>query len=280
MTEQTGAAAPAAEPAVIAPAESQTATPEVRDLDQVVTPEKAETETPAETPEGDQPEGEESEPRKLSRYQRLQRQKARLANVIAEQAAELETFRKGAKPADDLPKPTDYAQGEYDPGYLSDLAAAKAAKKIDERLEQRDQKSVQERIAEQRNEAAEDFLERADELKAKITDYDAAIASFAQNGGKFAPHVIEELYESENGPLLAYQLAKNPQKVAEINGMSARDAAREIGRLEAKASLPQPKKQTQAPAPLAPVSGGASPGVSLETASMADYVRLRKADKD
>jgi hypothetical protein len=278
MTEQTGAAAPTAEQAApSAPAESEQATP-AASVQTDAAPANAETPEKPET-EGD--EGSSEERRKLTRNQRLQRKAARLATMVAEQAAKIEQLeRQGGKPDADLPKAADYAQGEYDPSYVADLAAHKAAKKISAELSERDKRSTQEKIAERRDEAADEFLERADQLKTKIPDFDATISSYVDKGGQFAPHVIEELHESEHGPMLAYQLAKNPALAAQLNSLSPRDAAREIGRLEAKVSLPQPKKQTQAPPPITPPSGGASPSKDLHALAKSDdisgFVKLRE----
>lgn len=220
-------------------------------------------------------------PKRRSGYQRMKSNWLRAENEKAALREKLEAAEKGGAIADaDLPKPADYPQGEWDSGYLSDLAAAKAAKKIGKQLEERDQRDTNNRVAEHQNEATQQFLERVDEVKPRLPNFDKVMDTFEKNGGKFAHHVIEEIRDSEKGPVLAYQLAQNPGLVAELNAMSPRDAAREIGRIEAKASLPKPRTQTQAPAPLTTLKGGASPSITLENASMADYVKIRKADKD
>jgi len=61
--------------------------------------------------------------------------------------------------------------------------------------------------------------------------------------------------------------------------MSEREATREIVRLEAKVSLPQPKRQTQAPTPLSALKGGASPSRDIHTLAksddVSDYIKMR-----
>ena len=64
---------------------------------------------------------------------------------------------------------------------------------------------------------------------------------------------------SEKSALLAYHLAKNPDKLAELNRMSDRERAREIGRLEATLKLPEGKKQTTAPPPPSTAEGRCGP---------------------
>ena len=65
-------------------------------------------------------------------------------------------------------------------------------------------------------------------------------------------------------PLLAYHLASNPDKLSELNSMSDRERAREIGRLEASLKVPTGKKQTTAPPPLTTLKGGATMHQRLE----------------
>lgn len=287
MSDTNGAASPASEQADSAPAASEQAKPNAgvvtdaaTDAESTLKPEGAEADTGTEAEAGD--DAADDKPVKLTRNQRLQRKAARLATMLAEREAELEGFRAKAKTeplaGSSEPKEADY-NGDYT-AYLADRAAWKATQSITQKLDERDQRSNAERLAVRRSEAVSDFEDRADELKTRIPDFDKTIESYAKAGGKLAPHVIEELQESEQGPLLLYQLAKQPAKIAELNAMSARDAAREIGRLEAKASLPEPKKQTQAPAPLAPLKGGASQSKDIsELAKSEDITEFVKADE-
>jgi hypothetical protein len=59
--------------------------------------------------------------------------------------------------------------------------------------------------------------------------------------------VIEEIMSSEKSALLAYHLAKNPDKLNALNQMSGRELAREMGRLEATVRMPEAKKQHPLP---------------------------------
>jgi hypothetical protein len=79
--------------------------------------------------------------------------------------------------------------------------------------------------------------------------------------------LIDEIVSSDKSPLLAYHLAKNPDKLRELNHMSAREMAREIGRLEGTLKMPEGKKQTTAPPPPSNLRGGAAPHTKLEDVS-------------
>jgi hypothetical protein len=260
MIDETGAAAPTDAPAPQGgPAESEPATQPPEQPTAEAAPENAETDEQGDT--------DNSEPRKLSRNQRLQRKASRLAAIVAEQAAKIEDYERAKSGgADDAPKAADYPQGEWDPGYLSDLAAHKAAKRISDELTSRDRRSQQETLASARQEAIEEFEDRAAAFKVLTPDFDQKIAELAKSlPGGLSPYVAEEIQDSEVGPAILYQLAANPRKALELNSMSPREVAREIGRLEAKTSLPNPKKQTSARAPIAPLSGGASPPQDLKS---------------
>ena len=279
MTEETGAAAPQAEQAQ-APAASEQATPQTG-VTQEADAGTEQAETQGQEQAEQQGDDDADKPKKRSTSDRYRRKISAQAGVIERLSSELDALK--SKPTDDAPKVTDYAQGEWDPAFIADTAAHKAAQKISSKLDERDQRSKAEQINAAKSEAAEDFMERADGLRPQIPDFDDAFAKFAQSGGQFAPHVIEEIHASENGPMLAYHLAKNPSLAIELNSLSPRDVAREIGRLEAKVSLPQPKKQTQAPAPLAALKGGAAPATDLHKLAKSHdasaYIAARNAQE-
>lgn len=280
MSEETGAAAPTDEQAVTAPAESEqaktTETSVQPDAAQDAETKAKDTDTEAESESEDSAE---DKPRKLSRSERQRRRLKALHTEVEALRAQL--AEKGDSKASNPPKEEDF-NGDY-LKYQAALAAHETSEAVRKEFQERDRQTREREIQSRQREAAEEFFERAEELKTTIKDFDDTIEGFARLGGKFEPHVIEELQFSEHGPMLAYQLAKNPQKAAELNAMSPRDAAREIGRLEAKVSLPQPRKQTQAPKPITPLNGGSGAPMTAEEAArkgdMATFVKLRNEEE-
>lgn len=105
-------------------------------------------------------------------------------------------------------------------------------------------------------EARAEHNERIEEFRQKVPDFDETLKAAANL--KTAPAVESLILESDNSAHLVYHLAKNPDRLDRLNRMSERDAAREIGRIEARLSLPQPKTQTQAPKPVVPPKGGSA----------------------
>jgi hypothetical protein len=275
MTEETGAAAPTEEQAT-PQAPSEQATPETS-VQADAAPENAETKA-----KPDEGAADEDKPRKQSTSERYRRKISAQAGVIERMQAELEAIKqKTGQDGTDLPKADQYPQGEWDPGYIADLAAHKAAAKISETLSERDKRGAVERAAATRQEMVEDFEDRAAQFKVLTPDFDTKVADLLKtlpNG--FVPHVTEELMESEVGPALLYQLASDPRKAAELNAMSPREVAREIGRLEGKTSLPNPKKQTSAPPPLKTPSGAAAKPVDLTALAKSDdmsaFIAMRR----
>ena len=138
------------------------------------------------------------------------------------------------------------------------------------------------RTQEQRQRQAEAFHEsvaaheeRMEEARERIADFDTVVR--AATGLRVEQHVASEILDSDKSALLQYYLAKNPDKLRELNGMSGRALAREIGRLEGRVHLPKAKQATEANPPLNPIKGGAAPAFNPATASMDDYVAKRRA---
>ena len=93
--------------------------------------------------------------------------------------------------------------------------------------------------------------------------------------------LIEDVLSSDKSHLLAYHLANHPDKLTELNHMSDRERAREIGRLEASLKMPEGKKQTSAPPPPSTLRGGAAPHTALEQVNdMGEFSKRLLKDLD
>lgn len=207
----------------------------------------------------DKDEDEQPKRKKRSGSERLRRQNEALR-------AELEAIRSRQPVADsgnleaavraeigDPPKEQDY------PDYLS-FERAMIAYEADKRLATRE---VRKQIASQaaqtqarQAEVFEGYSERLEEAEKAVPGLKAAIA---KADIQISGTVTQLIVESDKGPLLAHYLATHPQKAAELNSLPPVAAAKEIGRLEARLSLPKPNTATKAPAPVKPVKGSASP---------------------
>lgn len=218
----------------------------------------------------EQAEGEESEQSDEDDKPEPKRKKpgsARLKEQNAALRAEVESLRSrtpadGEPSASEIEKLIGKAPAEED--YKGDFLAyerALTAYEVDKRQVTRDLKGRATQAQEARKvvqrEKVEEHQERIEEFREKVKDFDATLK--AAPSLKVAPIVEDLILESEKSAHLVYHLAKNPDRLAKLNAMSERDAAREIGRIEARLSLPNPKTQTKAPPPKAPPKGGSSP---------------------
>ncbi len=272
MADETAAPAAPAEPST-APAVEPVTTPPVTGE----TPVAAET-TP-EAPETPEEGTEDDKPKRLPRSQRDKRKISYLAGENARMAEELTQLRQSqpAK-ADAEPKLEDFA--DYDKfsdaktRWIARQEAATAREEFRKELvSEREKNFAQSKVKE--------LEARAEALKERVPDFDKVIKTFVEDGGEFAPHVRDAVIRV--GPELAYYLATHPDIAEELNELEPFEAAIRIGELRPKLSPAQPKKQTQAPAPVAAPKGGAAAPVDLRALAKSDdvsaYVAARRAQQ-
>lgn len=114
---------------------------------------------------------------------------------------------------------------------------------------------AQELEAQVRAERAAEFADQIAEKRAQYADLDQVLA-VAQRADVVSNHVAEMVLASDVAVDLAYHLGKNPAVARQISQLPPLQAARELGRIEARLSPPQPKLETNAPPPIAAVKPG------------------------
>lgn len=188
-----------------------------------------------------------------------------------------------AKPTADQFKTYDeYVEALTD--WKSDRAVEKALATVNTKIEE---KSTQQTAAQQEADRTKNWQARQDATKAVLKDYDEVVG---ESDIPIAPHVGELLLDSDHGPALAYKLAKDPELANKLNRMSEKQAAKEIGKLEAAFDIAAGSSNTQttaapaaqpnvskAPVPPRPVTQGRSTSKDLSQMSMDEYVAARKA---
>lgn len=300
MTDETNGAVAVEMPQDLGASETPAQAPKPNATEQEPKPEATEQETQPSTEEpaladvsdDDDAETEGTDGQKRpSRNQRLKRKVAALADradaLEAENARLLQLAQQRAeqqRPSDNAPQPP--KESDYPNDYfayeraVNAWNAERAAEKVARTIlqEQQQQRSEQAKIA-RRSEAAEIFRERVEEVKEQIPDFDKVVQ--AAKVEIRSESVLDMIRESEKGPLLAFHLASKPDRIHELNGMSELEAARHIGRLEARLSLPTPKKTTQAPPPVTPPKGGAAPAKDIRALAdkddISEYVKVRNS---
>jgi hypothetical protein len=217
----------------------------------------------------------EDKPKKLSgsRRERLRNEQLRRENE--ELRARMEALERRPQAGDDADKEPQEADFNGDVFAFTEARAVWKAKQFlrEERAREQESRSKTAQ-AEQWRERVLEHQDRVEEARETITDYDKVLAS---SKVPVSDEVGREILSSDKSALLSYYLAKNPDKLEALNSMTGRELAREIGRLEGAVRLPAKNSKTNAPAPIAPLKGGASPTFDPSKASMDEYVAKRKA---
>lgn len=222
---------------------------------------KAKTETDEGTEGDKQPDSDDDaddpQPRRRSGIQRLKERNARLEAELAEirsrsvdsgQVASAIEQQIGPPPREqDFP---DYLAYERAMTAYT-VKQTLAEERVRGQIEQEQTLAVQ---------AAMDLVEahqdREIEVRKVIPDYDQVIKA---SQVRVAPHVERLILESHKSALLAHHLATRPRLADELNAMHPIAAARRIGALEERVSLPKPRTETKAPPPLNTVKGAVVP---------------------
>jgi hypothetical protein len=186
------------------------------------------------------------------------------------------------RPAEEAPK--EPKLDDYNGDYLAferATVAHEARQAIREEMARARQEDFATKQAQEKHELVSDFFERAEEVKGKLPDFDKAVNDLYAQIGPLSEGLRDLIASSDQGPVILYHLAKNPSAARDLNSYGIVDAAREVGRLEAKLS-PAPKKETKAPPPLSTPKGGASPprdvyGLAKSSERIDDYVKARLA---
>ena len=263
-----------------APQTTETTETETQTTEEVVdeTSQETETETDGEPEaekaedDGDAKGDEDDKPAKLSRSQRMRRQVEALRAENAELARRLTGGQKDAPAA---PKFEEFS-GDYD---AYDAARIKwaATEAIREASRSHDEERLERSTTELRAETLREFQASQESARKALKDFDAVVGKAANM--RVAPHLGQAIIESDKAGLLQYHLATRPDLVHELNNSSPIEVARRIGRLEARLSLPTPKKTTQAPPPPAAVKGGSavsSPDADIEGYLSKKYGKSRR----
>jgi len=175
--------------------------------------------------------------------------------------AELEQLRAQIAPKQEAP---DISQFDT----LDDYVEAVAEYKYQHNMLSEQEKNV-ERAIEQR--VAREWTAKVDKVRSVAPDFDEAFNNVASI--EFAPMALEAVAQHPKGAEIAYMLGKNVSEAYRIAALSPTQQLLAIGEIAAKTNVPKPKTVSTAPAPVKPVSGGASN--SAPPADMDEWVKWR-----
>ena len=248
----------------------ETVTTEAETTEQVETEESATSEETTEETSAEPPKKSKGVQKRLDEITRLRYEAERRAEQERQERIYWQQKAMGEqKPSVPVNKPTQDQYGTYE-----DFLEALSDWKVEQRLStERAERERQAQEESQRNKGLT-YRERVEKARAKYEDYEEIA-----HGQHWAPtqDMADAILESELGPDIAYYLGNNPEEAARISKLSPAAQNRELGKLEAKLSLPPPKpKTTTAPAPIEPSGSKAKAQKSPEEMSDKEFADWRK----
>ena len=149
------------------------------------------------------------------------------------------------------PDPDSFAAGRYDPDYLDALT--------DYKVQQIFEQKQKDAIVKERMKAISDMEKKSIEAH---DDFEDAKNEFLDHDLSKVPQFMELLSDSDNPAELAYFLGKNPDELDKLGEMTPQQAARYMGRLEARlvniSVEPIKKAVTAASKPITPLGSAKS----------------------
>ena len=210
----------------------------------------------------------------LKRDNELWRQEALRAKPVQETTVE-------AKPDQSKkPKPDDFKTVDEYTEALTDW-------KVDQKLAMVQQKAQEESIKKEVQSKFDKHHDRIEAFKEAHEDFDDEWKEACETigGERNLPLFVREvIITSEVGPELMNELANDPKELKRLCGLSAINAAKELGKMEAKFSKPSKtsveKKPTKAAATVKPVRsrGTVSSKGYSDDMSLRDYERMRSEE--
>lgn len=228
---------------------------------------------------GEQPDGE--EPSKAQ--SRRERRKAAMAAIrreadeAKEKLRQTEEAHKRAREAVDgniPPKEDDFP--DYN-AYLIALGQHHAMRALDGRAvkdAEQAKAAEEQRIAQlsdqHRKAALDGWMEQVEEAKTRYADFEQ-VAMYAP----LSDEACQLVMDCDNAADVAYYLGQNPDMARRISAMQPLEMARELGRIEARLSAPQPKRVSDAPAPISPVKAKGAARRSPDSMSYEEFCKAR-----
>ena len=195
------------------------------------------------------------------RIDKLTRQKYEAIAEVNRLKAEFEALK-----AQIAPKSVEPQMSDFDT--LDDYVEALAEYKYQNNMLSQQEKYA-ERAREQR--VAREWTDKLEKVRAVAPDFDEAFKNVAEI--TFAQSTLDAVAGHEKGAEIAYLLGKDPVKAYQIASLPPMQQLMAIGEIAAKTNLTRPKTVSTAPAPIKPVSGGASN--SAPPADIDEWVKWR-----
>lgn len=233
---------------------------EVEERSEPVIEEKEQEEKPKANPKLERRFSEITKQREQARQEAQQEREARLALEARLAALERQPAPQQVQVTDQEPQPSQFNDAFE---YAKALAEYTADKRIDEMKRQ----EAEAKQAQERQKVIDQWANKVQKAKEVLPDFDDIVAS---SDVVVNDDIRDAILESDVGPQILYHLAENDDVAKKIAGLSAKQALREIGKLEARfeakeTAPPPPIVRSKAPAPIQPLRGSSPADVPLST---------------
>lgn len=269
-----------ATPEVVQPEAEAEVSEETKSTEGQVEDPPAEGEAEQAAPEDDKSEAQKRRERRKAQIARLREEAAEAKRREADQAERLRRAREAAS-KNTPPKESDFQ--DYNE-YLVAMGAYHAARSMDDRSAREIEEAAQTEKARADELSKQEKAELAQSWAEQVSDAKTRYADFAEVAftAPISDAVAEMVAASDMGADIAYHLGKNPdvaQSLTKLAATSPVEAARELGRLEGRISMPKPRTQSSAPDPITPVKPKAAASIDPDKMSMAEYRKARAEGK-
>jgi hypothetical protein len=216
-------------------------------------------------------EGESDAPEKPKKKNGFKKRIDKLNRNLTAKAQEAEYWRAEAmklsqKPAE--PKPLEKADATKRPkaddfDKHEDYVEALTDWKVDQKTKEQERQRREQEVKSHHEKQMSDHRSRLKEFVKAHSDFEDVVSDV--DDIRISPTVQQVILESDSGPALMYELAKNRDEYERINGLSPIAAARALGRIEAKVNSASSAETTQSaakpkpkPKPIEPVGSNQS----------------------
>lgn len=180
------------------------------------------------------------------RIDKVTRQKYEAIAEANRLKAEIEALKAQTAPKQIEPQMQDF--DTFD-DYTNALAEYKYNQKTQAQAQQYNQQAQAQKVA-------QEWQSKVEKVRAVAPDFDVVFNNVASI--EFAPMALEAVAEHPKGAEIAYMLGKDVGEAYRIAALPPYQQLMAIGELAAKTNVPKPKTVSSAPAPIKPVTGGAS----------------------
>jgi hypothetical protein len=257
---------------------------------------ESESEDESEESEGEESKEDQGEDEKPKPRRGFKKRIDKLTRRLSEREKEIEYWKgkaEGRNPSEAQAKPVrEESKGDSKPraddfDSHEEYVEALADWKVNQRLQEMEQNQ-------KKSSAQTEYRRRVDTLQAKVKEFSEKHSDFAELVDEvgdipMSPAVQELILDSENGPELMYELAKDPEEYQRICSLAPLAAARAMGKFESRIKIKtetseKVTKRTRAPEPIKPVNSknAASTKKSIfdESLSQRDYERMMEERAD